>query len=135
MGRQFSLVIILLICACDGFVGEMKLVNRQRVANAPTDAREVAPHTYMKTVKTDNSGGPVETLPVFGYAETINPQSPSDIARSAAGTPAGLVPIRWCSYRRAGSLEHSGDRSLCLVPTTPSPAAAVTGRLLGAERT
>ena len=122
MGRQFSLVLILLICACD-VVSDMKLVRRQPVANAPEDAREIAPHTYVKTMKADNSGVPVEALPVFGYVETINPQSPGDSVTSLEegrreSIPAGLVSIfagaRTGETRRVWTCSGT-SRSLCLV--------------------
>lgn len=115
--------ILLLLASCDGFVGEMKLVSRQPIENAPADAREVQPGTYVKTTKSNDKGEAVEVLAVFGYAETINPQSARDSVTSLEearmqAIPVGLRPIfsgaRIGETRRVWNCSGMG-RSLCRV--------------------
>ena len=46
---------------------------RWKLERAPSDAREVLPGTYIRTNVGKELGPSIETLPEFGYAETINP--------------------------------------------------------------
>lgn len=121
--RLLILAIAVVVVACDGHVGEMKLVTRQPVEDAPADAREVRPGTYVKTLKLDGTGEPIQALQVFGYAETINPQSPRDSVTSLEEGRPGTIPVglhavfasaRIGETRRVWSCSGDG-RSLCLV--------------------
>ena len=123
MARVLIPILVVLNLACDGHVGEMKLVTRQPVENAPSDAREVRSGTYVKTIKSDAREQAIETLPVFGYAETINPQSPRDSVTSLEecnreAIPVGLRPVfagaRIGETRRVWTCSGPGG-SLCLV--------------------
>ena len=123
MARVLIPILLVFNLACDGRVGEMKLVTRQPVDNAPSDAREVTSGTYVKTIKSGASEQVIDTLPVFGYAETINPQSPRDSVTSLEecsreAIPLGLRPVfagaRIGETRRVWTCSGPGG-SLCLV--------------------
>ena len=80
--------------ACDGFVSEVTLVARVPLEDAPADAREVATGTYLKTMKTEAAGALLDTLPVFGYAETISPQAPGDAVTALEEGRPETIPER-----------------------------------------
>jgi hypothetical protein len=59
--------------------------------SVPADAREVSAGTFFRTVKINDAGPAIETLPEFGYAETINPTDGSNAVTSLeAGSPATI---------------------------------------------
>ncbi len=104
-------VLAMAVVACgDRSIQQRAQIYEWKLENVPPSARQVARDTYVLSLSSSKtSGAPIEGLPDFGYAETINPKGGLQAVTSLElGTFRSLSPAlrNTFSGARLGEIRH-----------------------------